>query len=117
MQRVMTLPVGGPPDSRSDDQLVRDFAAGDASAFESLYYRYRDWVVSLAYRFTLNQDDALDVLQETFAYVSRKFPAFKLTSSMKTFLYPAVRNLSLEIRRKRRRGVQDESALVAIPAA
>lgn len=103
-------------DPRTDQQLVADYSAGDATAFDALYFRYRDWVVQLAYRFTLNEEDSLDVLQETFAYVARKFPAFKLTAAMKTFLYPVVRNLSIEIRRKKRRAVQKEEAFEALPA-
>ena len=89
------------PDSRSDRELVRALNAGDVSAFDALYYRYRDWVVRLAHRFTGNADDALDVLQETFSYVFRKFPGFRLTASMTTFLYPVVKNLSIAARRKR----------------
>jgi RNA polymerase sigma-70 factor (ECF subfamily) len=108
--------VNEPPDPRSDEQLIRDIDSGDATAFDSLYWRYRDWVVRLAHRFTGNSDDALDVLQETFSYLLRKFPGFKLTASMKTFLYPAVRNLSLELRRKQQRAVQDEAALDLLPA-
>jgi RNA polymerase sigma-70 factor, ECF subfamily len=109
--------VGGPPsDPRSDDQLIADINAGDASAFDSLYWRYRDWVVGLAYRFTGDSDDALDVLQETFAYLVGKFPEFKLTASMKTFLYPAVRNLSIEICRKRRRDVANDLDFDLLPA-
>ena len=92
-----------PPDPRSDQELVAALNDGDASAFDALYYRYRDWVVRLAHRFTNHGDDALDVLQETFAYVFRKFPGFRLTASMTTFLYPVVRNLSLAARRKRTR--------------
>lgn len=98
--------MGGPIDPRSDQELIQQ---GD---FDALYWRYRDWVVGLAYRFTLHSDDSLDVLQETFVYVARKFPTLKLTASMKTFLYPAVRHLSLEILRKRRGGASlDEEAM------
>jgi RNA polymerase sigma-70 factor (ECF subfamily) len=107
--------VGGTDDPRNDQQLVHDACAGDGTAFDALYYRYRDWVVTLAYRFTHNHDDALDVLQETFSYVLRKFPHLQLTASMKTFLYPAVRNLSIEIRRKRRRSSGGEEALAFLP--
>jgi RNA polymerase sigma-70 factor (ECF subfamily) len=106
------------PDPRSDADLVRALNAGDASAFDGLYFRYRDWVVGLARRFTWNDDDALDVLQETFAYVFRKFPGFVLTASMTTFLYPVVRNLSIAARRKRTRQAQlPEGAAHADPAA
>lgn len=87
-------------DSRTDQQLIAGINAGDAAAFEVLYFRYRHWVVNLAHRFTGSEDLALDVLQETFLYLLRKFPGFRLTANLKTFLYPAVRNLSIAVRRK-----------------
>ena len=92
-------------DGRSDEELVAAANAGDEGAIEALYYRYRDWVVSHARRITRNREDALDVLQETFQYLFSKFPGFELRARMTTFLYPAVRNLSLERLRKRRRTV------------
>jgi RNA polymerase sigma-70 factor (ECF subfamily) len=91
-----------PTDPRSDHDLIAALNAGDAAAFDALYYRYRDRVLRLAYRFTANHADAQDVLQEAFAYLYKKFPGFRLTASMTTFLYPVVRNLSLEIHRKKR---------------
>jgi len=110
-------------DPRDDQTLVEAINRGDAAAFEALYYRYRDWVVRLARRFTGNDADALDVLQETFAYLLGKFPGFRLTARMTTFLYPAVKNLSLGVRRHDRtyrsyRSYGDEAqALDEVPAA
>lgn len=86
--------------ARSDVELVAAINSGDADAFETLYSRHRDWVAALAYRFTGDSDASLDVLQETFLYFLRKFPGFKLTANLKTFLYPAVRHLSLAARSK-----------------
>ena len=86
--------------SPSDVELVAAINRGDAAAFEVLYFRHRDWVAGLAYRFTGDSDAALDVMQETFLYFLRKFPGFRLTANLKTFLYPAVRNLSIAARRK-----------------
>ncbi len=103
-------------DPRSDGELLAALNAGEAPAFDVLYYRYRDRVARLALRFTGNHADAMDVVQETFAYLYRKFPGFRLTSSMTTFLYPAVRNLSLELRRKRRRETSSDEPLVDLPA-
>ena len=90
-------------DVRSDRELVEAANGGDQRAFEALYYRYRDWVLRLAWRFTRDNDVALDVLQETFTYLWGKFPGFRLTASMKTFLYPTVRHLSIRLQKKRRR--------------
>lgn len=102
-------------DSRSDLTLVALCNQGDVTAFEALYRRYRDWVLGLATRFTGEPNDALDVLQETFTYLLRKFPGLVLTASMTTFLYPVVKNTAIRIRRKRRREGPDEGALAAIP--
>ena len=90
-----------PTDQRSDEELIQALNLGDADAFAPLYYRHRDWVVRLAYRFTRNEQDALDVLQETFMYLAGKFPGFQLTASMTTFLYRAVKSNALALQRKR----------------
>jgi len=95
-------------DPRSDEALIEAANEGDVSAFEALYYRYRDWVVGLAYRFTGDRDEALDVLQDTFAYLLKKFPGFRLSAKMTTFLYPVVKSLSIAVRRKMRRYVFDD---------
>ena len=87
----------------SDSELIRSIQRGDLSAFDALYARYESWVVSLAVRFCGNRDDALDVLQETFAYFLRKLPGFSLSSGFKTFLYPVVKHLSLDRRQATKR--------------
>jgi RNA polymerase sigma factor (sigma-70 family) len=99
---LIEFPVAMPetPDAASDQQLIAALNTGDADAFEPLYRRYRDWVVALAHRFTGDESLALDVMQETFLYLLKKFPGFRLTAQMKTFLYPAVKNLSIAARRK-----------------
>ena len=103
-------------DNWTDPQLVEALNNGDAGAFDVLYFRHRDWVMRLAMRFTGHHDDALDVLQETFAYFARKFPGFELTAALTTFLYPAVRNFSIAARRKRDRSVSDnQDVLASIP--
>jgi RNA polymerase sigma factor (sigma-70 family) len=104
-------------DDRPDQALVEALNAGDVRAFDALYFRYRDWVVRLAARFTGNEEDALDVLQETFSYVFRKFPGFRLTASMTTFLYPVVKNLSIAARRKRTRMASTDAVDAPDPAA
>jgi len=79
----------------SDESLVEAINSGSSEAFEKLYFRYRDWVYRLAWRFTRKDDIALDCLQETFAYILRKTPNLKLTAKMTTFLYPVVLHLSM----------------------
>lgn len=99
-----------------DEQLIERINAGDLEAFETLYYRYRDWAYRLARRFTGNADTAQDVVQETFIYLLKKFPGFSLTARMTTFLYPMVRGLSRDWLRKTGVSVDDEAILSQMPA-
>lgn len=98
-------------DIQTDLQLVESLNSGSEDAFMELYERYEPWIMSLAFRFTGHHDDALDVLQETFAYLVRKVPNLQLSAKMTTFLYPAVRNLSIAANQKRRRSVSSEALL------
>lgn len=72
------------------------------AAFEELYHRHRDWAAGLARRVCGNREDALDVLQETFAYVAQRAPTLDLRAGFRTFLYPVVKHRSLDRKRARK---------------
>jgi RNA polymerase sigma-70 factor (ECF subfamily) len=103
-------------DPRTDHDLIDAVNRGDHGAFEALYHRHRDWVVNLAHRFTGDHALALDVLQETFLYFLKKFPGFTLTCQLRSFLYPAVRNLALAARRKAERLQSEDGELPELEA-
>ena len=83
-----------------DAALVDRANAGEHAAFEELYHRHRDWVASLAYRFTRDRELALDVAQETFLHLLRQFPGFELRAQLRTYLYPIVRHVSISLQSK-----------------
>ena len=97
-----------------------DFAvSNDVAGYESLYRQHRDWVFKVAYRFTGNRDDSLDVLQEVFIYLLNRFPTLELRANLRTFLYPAIKHISLGIKKKKGRtvsidGMLEEPAKVVI---
>lgn len=99
---------------KSDDRRLVELAnGGDRDAFESLYRNHRDWVVSLAWRFLGDREDALDVMQEVFAYLFRQFPGFELRSTMRAYLYPVVKHQCISLIRKKLKVVplnRDETA-------
>src|SRR5262249_56057140 len=72
------------PEEDDEARLVARANAGDAGALAALYRAHRGWVAALALRFTGNQADALDVLQETFLYLFRRLP-LPLTTSLPPF--------------------------------
>lgn len=95
-------------DPRSDEALVQACNEGDASqaaqAFEALYLRHKDYVLRVALRFVPDTDTALDVLQETFAYLLRRFPptgeGLVLTAKLTSLLYPVAKNTAITALRK-----------------
>jgi RNA polymerase sigma-70 factor (ECF subfamily) len=90
-------------DQRSDEELVAACNAGGrkeaALAFEALYRRHRDYVLRIARRFARDRELALDALQETFAYLLKKFPpageGIVLTARLQTLLYPVAKNCAI----------------------
>ena len=105
-------------DPRSDADLIALANAGGEAgqrAYEALYHRHRDWVYSLALRFTRHHETALDVTQEVFIYFLRKFPGFVLTAKLTTFFYPAVKNLAIAHREKAQRFAGNDEALAILP--
>src|SRR4029078_10622766 len=116
----------GDVDRRSDEELVDVCNVGDAdsaaAAFEALYRRHRDFVLRVARRFTGDRELALDALQDTFAYLLRKFPpagdGLDLKARLKTLLYPVSNIPALRPRRRAARlaGAGD-AELEELPAA
>ena len=108
--------VSPDPGPTPDAELIEAISRGSVQAFEELYARHRDWVVRLAYRFTGNSHDALDVLQDTFAYLLKKAPRLELYAKLTTYLYPVVKNLSMTILRKRGRMLGSDAILEHVAA-
>lgn len=79
---------------------VRD---GDVDAFRVLVERYNPTVFRLAHRMIGNQQDAEDVVQETFLRAYRQLKRFEPRASFGTWLYRIAANCSLDLLRKRQR--------------
>lgn len=88
---------------RSDSELIRDTRSGDKEAFRELVERYQRKIMSLLVGMVSNQDDALELTQETFVKAFENLPRFKGDSSFYTWLYRIAVNLAIDARRKQRR--------------
>ena len=76
----------------SDVALVGEFKAGNIEAFEEIISRYETKAMNLALRFTRNQEDAEEVLQDVFTTVYRKIESFRGQSAFSSWLYRIVVN-------------------------
>jgi len=86
----------------SDVALVDEFKAGDLEAFEEIIARYESKVMNLALRFTRNQEDAEEVMQDVFTTVYRKIEGFRGQSAFSSWLYRIVVNAAFMKLRKRK---------------
>lgn len=77
---------------------------GFEAAFGALFHRYRERVYAIAFRITGSQQDALDVVQESFALLFRKLASFRGNSLFSTWLFRIVVNCSIDQRRRERVG-------------
>lgn len=97
----------------SDSVAVARVKAGDGDAYRALVDRHSRSVFRLAYRMTGNEQDAEDVVQETFLRAYKQLHRYEARASFGTWLYRIASNYSLDLVRSRRRHPQtplDESA-------
>jgi RNA polymerase sigma-70 factor (ECF subfamily) len=72
---------------------------GDSDAFRSLVERHSRSAFRLAYRMTGNEQDAEDVVQESFLRAYRQLGRFESRANFGTWLYRIVANCSVDLMR------------------
>jgi len=87
----------------SDGAVVVRAQSGDGDAFRTLVERHSRSVFRLAYRMTGNEQDAEDVVQETFLRAYKQLSHYESRSSFSTWLYRIASNYSLDLIRMRKR--------------
>ncbi len=83
-----------------DGELVEQAKRGDRGAMQQLIERYQRRVLSVVIGMVKDQEDARDVVQETFVRVFRNIGGFKGDSSFYTWVYRIAVNLSIDHRRR-----------------
>src|ERR671938_1542565 len=86
----------------TDATAVLDRARqGDSDAFRVLVEQHSRTVFRLAYRITGNEQDAEDVVQESFLRAYRQLGRFEARANFGTWLYRIVANCSVDLMRAR----------------
>src|SRR4029077_19884755 len=94
---------------------------GDSDAFRALVEQHSRCVFRLAFRMTGNEQDAEDVVQESFFRAYRQLGRFESRANFGTWLYRIVANCSVDMMRARQsphdqsRG-QSLDLVVSLPA-
>ncbi|HOL73066.1 MAG TPA: sigma-70 family RNA polymerase sigma factor [Bryobacteraceae bacterium] len=98
----------------NDADAVERVRRGSTEAFRELVERHSRTVFRLAYRMTGNEQDAEDMVQETFLRAYRQLNRFDSRAKFSTWLYVIAANCSLDLIRARKRR-QESEAEVAPP--
>jgi RNA polymerase sigma-70 factor (ECF subfamily) len=85
----------------SDLTVVAQVRAGDHDAFRFLVERYSRPVFRVAYRVTGHEQDAEDVVQETFLRAYRQIGQFEERAAFSTWLYRIAFNCAHDLVRQR----------------
>ena|SRR5215813_3563437 len=86
-----------------DADAVARARAGDREAFRELVERHSQQLFRLAYRLTGKEEDAEDVVQETFLRAYRGLSRFEGRSEFLTWLYRIAANCAMDVTRRRPR--------------
>ena len=86
----------------SENELIEQLRAGDNRSVDLLYRRFYPSVEYFVLRNNGDNDQASDLFQETLVVLltSLRDPSFRLTSSLKTYVFAISRNLWLKQLRK-----------------
>jgi RNA polymerase sigma-70 factor (ECF subfamily) len=87
---------------KSVDISIQALKEGDRSEYARLVDEYSGMIFRLAVKILNNQQDAEDVLQETFIKAFQHIPTFQGLSSISTWLYRIATNEALMMIRKRK---------------
>jgi RNA polymerase sigma-70 factor (ECF subfamily) len=103
-----------------ETELIQRANQGDQRAFGALVERYQRRVMGVAMAVVHNQEDALELAQETFVRAYENLGKFESRSSFSTWLYRIAANLAIDFRRREGRhnilrGEEAENEINRIP--
>jgi RNA polymerase sigma-70 factor, ECF subfamily len=75
---------------------------GDTVAFDSLITRHRERIYVHTFQIVRNEEDALDLTQETFIRAWRSLAGFDGTATLSSWLHRIATNASIDLCRRRR---------------
>ena len=99
-------------DKKTDEQLIKEFQAGNQAAYEILYNKYKNRIYNFVYRYVNDVDVAQDIAHDTFLKLYTHKDTYREIAKFSTWLYTIALNIArTELRKKKRRQTYSESEL------
>lgn len=101
-------------ESPTDQQLIQAVLSGDTNAYGQLMARYEAKFLRFAQTIVHDEDDAADVVQDSFIKIYQNLRAFDPKRPFSSWAYRIVRNEGLNWLRARKRTVFGETAEIVL---
>src|ERR1700726_2326892 len=89
-----------PPPRIAEDELVKQCKSGSLKYQELLYKQFYGYAMGISLRYSLNRDDALEVVNDAFIKVFNAINNFNSDKPFKAWLRTIIVNTAIDRRRK-----------------
>ncbi len=84
------------------EKQIKLAIAGDSQAFSTLVEETYDIIYAIAYKWTINKEDAEDIAQEVCIKLARSIQTFRMESQFSTWLYRITLNMVRDFQKKQK---------------
>lgn len=84
----------------AEDELIRQCNAGSLKHQELLYKQFYGYAMGIGLRYSLNRDDALEIVNDAFIKAFNSMGSYDITKPFKAWLRTIVVNTAIDRRRK-----------------
>ena len=84
-------------------EIIERVKKGDQAAFRRIVEEYRQQAFSIAFRILCNEEEARDVVQESFIKIWQKIESFNMNEKFSTWLNKIVANSAIDRMRQIKR--------------
>ena len=86
----------------SDIEIIEQVLKGNTNAYTYIVNKYKNYVFTIAYRFTKNREDAEDVSQEIFIKIYKHLGSYKGEAKFSTWIYTIITTSCISYLRKKK---------------
>ena len=92
-----------------EKKIVRKIREGNIYEFEVLFKKYYEMLCAFGYKYLENIEQIEEVVQDTFYNIWKNRTNLNIKTSMKSYLYTAVKNNCLQVLRTRSLDIKYEN--------
>jgi RNA polymerase sigma factor (sigma-70 family) len=89
-----------PPQRIAEDELIRQCKSGSLKYQEMLYKQFYGYAMGIGLRYSLNRDDALEVVNDAFIKAFNSMSSYNIDKPFKAWLRTIIVNTAIDRRRK-----------------